>query len=161
MQPTLQAIQDVFFEAMTAGWAQDVQKIKIQELPNSKTIPFVLGDFRVLDTYFVTPLSDRSAGSTTIWHEDKPVWIMHYGGRYAKIAVPFLKSCLHRAYVDERRFYGGRGPAFVRDEHFTYVNKIERNNFADFVGEEHVFDLNEQCLGHHWYRGMSLLGDNQ
>ncbi|MFA6446437.1 MAG: DUF5680 domain-containing protein [Candidatus Paceibacterota bacterium] len=153
-------VRGAFFSAMKAGWAQNVQKIKIQELPGSKAIPFVLGDFRVLDTYFVTPLSDRSAGSTTIWHEDKPVWIMHYGGRYAEIAVPFLKSCLHRAYRYEQ-FYGGRGPFFVRDERFTYVNKIERNDFGDFAGEERVFDLNEQCLGHHWYRGMSLLEDNQ
>lgn len=161
MTTDLRSVQNAFFEAMGAGWAQNVQKIKLPELPGSKGIPFVWGDFRVLDCYLVTPHSDRSAGITTIWHQDQPVWIMHYGGWYAKVAIPFLKSCLHRAYVDERRFYGGRGPAFVRDERFTYVNQIERNDFGNFAGEERVFDLNEQCLGYHWYRGMSLTTNNQ
>ena len=82
---------------------------------------------------------------------------MHYGGRYAKKAIPFLKSCLQRAYVQERCFYGGRGPIFVRNENFTYVNKIERGGFDDFAGEEKIFDLSEQCQGNHWYRGMSLI----
>lgn len=76
-------------------------------------------------------------------------------------AIPFLKQCLRRAYVDEQRFYGGRGPSFVRDERFTYVNRIERNDFGDFMGEERIFDLSEQCFGYHWYRGMSLLKNNQ
>lgn len=142
---------------MAAGWAQNVQKTAIAEMPGSKAIPFTWGDFRVLDCYLVTPHSDKSAGMTTIWHHDQPVWVMHYGGRYAKIAVPFLKQCLHRAYVEERRFYGGRGPWFVRDERFTYENRIARDSFADFEGEERVYDLNEQLLGYHWYRGMSLL----
>lgn len=157
MKPTLEQVEHAFFEAIAGGWAQDVQKIRVPEFPGSKAIPFILGDFRVLDCYMVTPHSEMSAGITTIWHLDQPAWIMHYGGWYTKLAVPFLKSCLHRAYVDERRFYGGRGPTFVRGDQFTYVNRIERNNFDDFVGEERIFDLSEQCFGYHWYRGMSLL----
>ena len=105
--------------------------------------------------------SDISAGTKTIWVKDQPVWIMHYGGWYKKEAIPFLKSCLQRAYVEERRFYGGRGPYFVHDKKFAYVNKIERNDFADFAGEERIFYyVSEQPLGYHWYRGMSLLKNN-
>jgi len=153
----MQAVQNVFFEAMASGWAKDVKKIRIPEFPGSKAIPFVLGDFSVLDCYLVSPYSDKSVGTTTIWYENQPIWIMHYGGWYVDVAIPFLKTCLHRAYIDERRFYGGRGPAFVRGELFTYVNRIERNHFDSFAGEERIFDLNEQCFGYHWYRGMSLL----
>ncbi|MEK7461523.1 MAG: DUF5680 domain-containing protein [Patescibacteria group bacterium] len=157
MQADLRSVQDAFFMAMAGGWAQDARKIQVPELPGSKGVPFVWGDFRILDCYLVTTYSERSAGMTVIWCHDQPVWVMYYGGWYAKVAIPFLKSCLQRAYVYEHRFYGGRGPVFVRDERFTYVNKIERNDFSDFAGEERVFDLNELCLGYHWYRGMSLL----
>ena len=160
MLPDLRSIEHAFFEAMRNGYAQDVTKTTIAELPGSKVIPFEWGEYKVVDCYFVTPHSDKSVGQTIIWHQDVPVWTMHYGGRYAKIAIPFLKECLHRAYVTERHFYGGRGPRFVRGDRFTYVNHINRDSFADFEGEEFVFDLSEQCFGHHWYRGMSLLKRN-
>jgi hypothetical protein len=41
------------------------------------------------------------------------------------------------------------------------VNHIERKGFWDFAGEEQIFDLSEEFLGHHWYRGMSLLYNNR
>ncbi len=149
-------IETVFLRAMATGWTEDGNERIIPDLPTAKGIPFTLGDFQVLDYYFVSPGSDKSAGTTTIWYKGVPVWVMNYGGEYAKDAIPFLKSCLNRAYVDEYRFYGGRGPAFVRGERFTYVNQIERGNFIDFVGEERIFDLSEVCFGYHWYRGMTL-----
>ncbi|MEK7150270.1 MAG: DUF5680 domain-containing protein [Patescibacteria group bacterium] len=154
-------VKKVFFEAGACGWSSDAQKIKSLEFPGSKIIRFVSGDFRVIDCYVVNQNSDISAGTKTIWVKDQPVWIMHYGGWYKKEAIPFLKSCLQRAYVEERRFYGGRGPYFVHDKKFAYVNKIERNDFADFAGEERIFYyVSEQPLGYHWYRGMSLLKNN-
>jgi hypothetical protein len=157
MLPDLRGIQHAFFEAMANGYAQNVKKDTIEGLPHSKVVAFEWGEYRVVDFYFTTPHSDKSVGQTVIWHQDVPVWTMHYGGRYAKIAIPFLKECLHRAYVTERRFYGGRGPYFVRGDRFTYINQSSRETFADFEGEERIFDLSEQDLGYHWYRGMSLL----
>ncbi len=157
MKPDSKMVQDAFLRAMAEGYAQNVKKTTVPEIPNSKAITFVWGDFIVLDCYLTTPYSEKSSGTTTIWYEEQPVWVMHYGGGYAKIAIPFLKSCLHRAYVLERRFYGGRGPKFVRDERFTYINHIEHDSFESFFGIEKIFDLSEQALGHHWYRGMSLL----
>lgn len=157
MFPELSVIEHAFFEAMANGYAQGMQKGTISDLSGSKVIPFELGDYKVVDFYFTTSYSNKSAGQTVVWHQDVPVWTMHYGGRYEKTAIPFLKECLHRAYVQERRFYGGRGPFFVRGERFTYVNQARNNSFDDFEGEERVFDLNEQCFGYHWYRGMSLL----
>ena len=153
----LRDIENAFFEAMASGYAQNAPKSGINHLPHSHIITCELGEYRVSDLYITTPHSDKSVGQTIIWHRNVPVWSMHYGGWYAKIAIPFLKECLDRAYVQERRFYGGRGPYFVRDDRFTYVNQVRRESFADFEGEEQVFDLSEQTLGYHWYRGMSLL----
>jgi hypothetical protein len=154
---TISGLQVAFFKAMTAGWVSgNTGETSLAELPGMKTIPFEHGDYRVLDMYTVSPESGRSSGSTTIWHKNVPIWVMYYGGYYSEIAMPFLKECLHRAYVEERRFYGGRGPHFVRGDRFTYINNVASDAWADFRGEESIFDLNEQPLGSHWYRGMSL-----
>ena len=157
MHADLRSIEHVFFEAMARGYVQNIHPTTLTELPGAKVIPFELGDYKVIDLYFTTPHSDKSSGQTIIFYRSTPVWTMHYGGGYSKIAIPFLKECLHRAYVKERRFYGGRGPHFVRNERFTYVNQVQSDSFAKFEGEEYVFDLSEQPLGDHWYRGMSLL----
>lgn len=153
----IQEMERVYLDAMANGYAQDAQKTTIAELPGSKVIRFVSGGYEVVDFYFTNPYSDISTGQIGIFCGGMPMWTMQYGGRYAKIAIPFLKKCLRRTYVDERRFNGGRGPFFVRDERFTYVNRVRRASFADFEGEEHIFDLSEQTLGHHWYRGMLLV----
>lgn len=155
MEGDLGSVQNKFFDAMAQGWACNGGAKKITPpVPCLEVIPYEHGPFRVLDCY-MTNLC-YSTGITTILYRGKPVWVMHYGGCYEKEAIPFLKFCLHRAYT-ERRFYGGRGPVFVRDYQLTYVNQIERNKFSDFTGEERIFGLNEVCLGYHWYRGMSLL----
>ncbi len=157
MKPTLDEIQKVFFDAMANGWAQGVQEISISEFPGTKAIPFVSGDFRVLDCYTVTPYSNKSTGTITIWHQNQPVWVMHYGGWYVVQAIPFLKSCLHQAYV-KRRFYGGRGPSYVQDTEFIYLNTVDRNYFEDFAGTERILDTRRRWhFGYHWYRGMWLV----
>lgn len=155
MEGDLESIQNKFFDAMAHGWAcnADAKKIEVPQFPGSKGILYEHGQFRVLDFYMTH--FNFSTGTTIIWFRGKPLWVMHYGGRYEKEAIPFLKSCLHRAY-SERRFYGGRGPYFMKNDRFTYVNRIEHNNFREFAGEERVFNSDEQCLGYHWYRGMSL-----
>lgn len=157
MDQELQGALDAFFAAMANGYAEDAPKTAIPELPGAKAIHFECGDYLVVDYYFTTHLSDKSAGQTMMWRRGHPRWVMCYGGWYAKVAIPFLKECLHRAYVTERRFYGGRGPFVVRGERFTYVNTVRRNHFEDFEGEERVSDFSGQDCGYHWYRGMSLL----
>jgi len=157
MRPPIQGIQGAFFAAMAAGWAQDIEHISGMDFMGMKIIPFVQGDYRIVDGYLAPVDSDGcSTGMTVIYHRNVPVWAMHYGGHYTKTAIPFLKQCLHKAYVEEHRFYGGRGPQFVRDERFTYVNIIRSADFSMFEGEEFVFDLNEQLLGTHWYKGGIL-----
>ncbi len=156
MRAEISGITDAFFRAMEAGWAQEASTVSIPQFPGSKVISFQHGPYRVLDTYFESPDSHKSTGITLIWHEDVPVWVMHYHGHYAKAAIPFLKQCLLKAYATERRFYGGRGPFFVSDDGLIYMNQVTRHAPEDFEGREEIYDSARQSLGYHWYRGGSL-----
>ena len=159
--PLIQTAQMVFFEAMLRGYAKGgtggrvVEKSTIVELPGSKVIVTDLMGWRAVDCYFTNPNSDKSAGQTTIWYQDIPVWTMCYGGSYPKVVIPFLKKCLGQAYGEEQ-FYGGRGPEFMEEEPFTYVNRFH-GTFTSFKGEERIYDKSGARFGHHWYHGMSLL----
>ena len=157
MQPAIERIEDAFLSAMAEGWTSNAAEAAGADFPELKKIPFLHGEFRVVDGYLAPPnAAGYSAGWTVIYYLGKPVWQMHYQGRYAKNAIPYLKQCLHQAYVINRRFYGGRGPAFVRGERFTYINAIESPDFEKFSGLETIYDENAQWLGYHEYRGLLL-----
>ena len=162
MKPNLEKVRHAFFEAMKVGWAPldvAISEIPIPLLPGVKMIPFVIGDFRVVDAYLTTACSEMSSGTTTIWRHDEPIWVMHYGGWYAKEVIPFLKTCLRQAY-DERHFYGGRGRPSVKIDDYIYENFLERNDFNDFMGQERIIDVFGKQYGHHWYRGMSPIDNS-
>jgi hypothetical protein len=149
-------VQEFFFKAMVQGWAVGGQKIKIADMPGYKAIPFRDGDFYLLDCYCVTPNSPKSAGATTIWFRDMPVWVMNYGGLYDKEAIPFLKRALLKAY-EARHFFGGRGPFVFAEGSLIYFNQPRVNMFDKFEGREEVFDFKAGfSLGWHEYWGMNL-----
>lgn len=150
----LQDVQNAFFDAMLAGYVMGGTKTTLPDMPGVKVITFESGDFRVVDSYITTPHSAKSAGTTTIWGRNRPVWLMQYGGEYPEHTIPFLKECLLMNYK-ERHFYGGRGPEIVEGQ-FIYLNKVENNDFGNFYGEESIH-VGGQRIGFHWYRGMSLL----
>lgn len=152
-------IQSFFFKAMAAGWAEGGQKIKIADMPSYKAIPFRDGDFYLLDCYCVTPHSPKSAGTTTIWFQGVPVWLMNYGGFYEESAIVFLKYVLHKTY-EAHQFVGGRGPLIYvnKQQQLVYVNRPRLNDFAKFEGREEIIDTKSGALlGFHEYWGMSLL----
>ena len=161
-------IQDFFFEAMKSGWAQPVPKIPLPEqFYGGKAIPYrreVQDGFYLLDYYFVNPDSNYSYGTTVIWFDDKPVWMMHYGGWYDEKVIPFLKRALARNY-NENVFLGGRGPERLEGEDHTlqYLNRVEKNDFSDFRGCEEIITTSEQWkmpvgtpMGKHRYFGGTL-----
>jgi hypothetical protein len=153
----IKEIQGVFFEAMKKGWVARAEKITIPHLPGVKAIPFKKGGFYVLDYYFVNPFSQKSFGTTQIWFQDNPVWVMYYGGFYNERVIPFLKRALSQTYQN-RNFVGGRGPEWYEEEPLVYVNHAMPKHFERFKGNEEVYDsVRKVSLGWHDYWGMVLL----
>ncbi len=148
-----------FFEAMKKGWAAGVKAVPVPGMPGYKEIEFQMGDFRLLDRYCVSDAG--SAGTKTIWYQDKPVWFMSYGGHYPKEVIPFLKHALMLNY-ECCQFNGGRGPKSFR-EHHLYPDMIYQNNanfgstFEGFKGVEIVIAVGRPPLGQHEYFGMALI----
>lgn len=154
MSPFEEKVQAAFFVGMANGYANDVPKTTILEFPESRVITHVWEEFQVTDCYFSNPMG-KSAGTTTIWMDKRPVWFMSYGGWYEKGVVPFLKRCLLSAY-SEPRFYGGRGPHHMREGDLIYTNVTGRDNFSGFSGGERICNTHGHLFGCHWYHGMML-----
>lgn len=165
--PTVERIEEAFFEAMRHGYAAGVIAPAVKEsstdIPGMKRVIFVSynprGDLRVVDQWTQTPCSDQSNGFTLITWNGIPVWIMHYGGWYKKEVAPFLKKCLLQNYITEE-FRGGRGPESEGvGDLLWYANRLGNNTpntFESFSGEETIMKGNEH-MGSHWYRGDLLI----
>ncbi|MEK7567545.1 MAG: DUF5680 domain-containing protein [Patescibacteria group bacterium] len=151
-------VKEFFFTAMMQGWAvAGSKKIKIPDMPGYKAIAFREGDFYLLDRYCVTPNSLKSAGTTTIWFRNDPIWVMNYEGFYEERAIIPLKEALFFSYRTGQ-FVGGRGPKIYVDGNMIYVNQSRHNEFQEFDGIEEIFDgSKEESLGNHKYSGMSLI----
>ena len=148
-------IQAFFFKAMVEGWVTGGQKITILQLPGYKAIDFKDGDFRLLDCYCVNPHSPMSVGTTTIWHQEDPVWVMNYGGFYTESAIAFLKRALLKTY-EASQFVGGRGPHIYTEGDLVYINRVS-GDFNHFSGREEVVNAQTgTLLGFHEYSGMDL-----
>ncbi len=158
----LTQVRAVFLRAMQAGYAQ--------ECPSAAVVADISGykeirhedadDLLVVDRWWGSD-AGKSAGTTTIFHKGKPVWVMNYGGMYPKECIPFLKQALRVQYMSNK-FNGGRGPSLLTSEHSSliYQNKTEFNSFNRFKGYESIFAFergNTRYVGHHDYWGMSLI----
>lgn len=133
-------IREFFFEGMSRGWVADGPENDVFGLPGYREHIHCSDDgrLRLIDMFCVRPGSNKSAGSTTIWLEDKVVWVMQYGGWHSEEAIPFLKEVLRRAYRD-KLFRSGRGPETYVGSSFYYSNEnvgASAGNFFDFRGEE-------------------------
>lgn len=154
-------IQEFFFKAMQEnGYSEGGQKIKIPDMPGYKALPFRDGDFSLLDCWCVTPHSQRSAGTTTIWYKDDPVWWMRYNGWYTEEGILFLKRAL-RITAENKQWFGGRGPLEFDEDGLEYRNHIVFSPFSDFLGYEDIFDRRDLKvsvkLGYHAYSGFAML----
>lgn len=161
----VELLETFYLEAMRHGWAAGAEKAFILGLPGAKTIPYKFKEeergLYLLDWYFAPPDSANgaSAGTTIIYYRGVPVWAMHYGGKYAKEEIPFLKLALTKAY-ELPIFCGGRGlPVFYQDyKKLLYINQPEKSSsFTAFQGEEMIFNLTTGVkIGWHTYWGMLL-----
>ncbi len=89
----IEQIQSFFFKAMMAGWINGGQFIPSSDAPGYKEFSFKDGDFTLVDRYCSVDDSRRSAGTTTIWFKETPVWVMNYGGWYEDRAITCLLVC--------------------------------------------------------------------
>lgn len=174
----LEGAKAAFFEAMIDGWVggENRRSKETKTADGHTIIEYVTedGKFRVVDDFITTRLSDKSAGTTTIFFKEEgglqtPVWWMSYGGHYPEGAISFLKSAIAKAY-ERKLFLGGRGLAKVistRHEvnelkfHLIYINKWN-GDFQSFNGVEEVLQnplvgYDPELIGYHQYFGMSLL----
>ena len=154
-------IQSFFFRAMLNGWINDDRKPWLIPpggvLPGFKGFYFPNGALDLMDQWSKSSKSGKSAGQTIIWHNQTPIWIMHYGGVYKKEALPFLKEVLRKTYSEET-FFGGRGSAQIFGDKLTYVNSVEKDSFTMFSGHEEIIENDDfRQLGFHDYWGMSLI----
>ncbi len=149
-------IQGFFFEAMRAGYAaKNSEETSIAELPGYKVVTYRKDDLRLVDMWCTNPNSNKSAGTTTIWFKDEPLWIMQYGGEYKQDAIPVLKEALLKAY-EHNIFAGGRGPVTFQKNRLLYDNNVTKNFFGNFEGQEVISSEGGIVLGYHDYRGMFL-----
>lgn len=155
----LHEAKEVFFRAMLAGYAGNKNDAaKSSDLYGYKIFEFTHGDYLIVDRYCTTPLSDYSAGTTTIFYRTMPVWWMSYAGHYPKEAIPFLKKVLAETYA-ANDFNGARGPAFYRDpgKGLWYHNTAD-GDFEEFSGVEVIRKIDaDELIGLHKYQGISLL----
>jgi hypothetical protein len=156
----LRAAQSCFFAAMQVGWAAGAKGTIVPRMPGYKEVEYEgYAGFLVIDRYCVSS-AGKSAGTTTIWFGDDPVWFMSYGGFYPKEVVPFLKRALMSSY-NQCEFVGGRGPVFYGDDSnypgLSYRNVVEKgSDFCScFRGDEHI--LGCECLAWHSYWGRALI----
>jgi hypothetical protein len=153
-------IQAIYFEAMRKGYAGDAEKTTLPGLPGYKAIIYECGSLKVVDYYCKgEPPNNASMGSTVISYNEKPLWVMNYGGCYDKLAIPFLKKALLENY-NRDEFLGGRGPEISFLGQLVYSNK-STGNFLKFEGTEEVIfkpDVGQpgHSIGWHKFFGFML-----
>jgi hypothetical protein len=163
----LKQAKEVFFKALLAGYfshsgdGNDSKIITVKSPNGTENIfRYTDGDFIVIDSYWATPNSDYSTGTTTILFRNYPIWWMSYGGHYPKEVIRFLKLAIEMQYK-AGLFRGGRGPARYSDVQFTYKNISKgtgNESFSLFSGREEIWNnKDENLLGFHEYFGISML----
>ncbi len=170
-EKVLARAQQFFFLAMQQGYASGAASARSTCLPGAKEIRHInknqRGMFRgflLIDQWQTGATPEKSSGLTTISYHMMPIWVMHYGGEYHASATSFLRKALMRSYFDEK-FVGGRGPRVLyewsrRPSNLLYINDARHNEFTHFEGTERIVMESGSGgveLGHHHYRGWSLL----
>ena len=153
--------KNTFFDAMLAGYAGKGAKARpIARLPGSHVIEYSSGPWKVVDVYHTT-LGEMSYGTTHLFFEAVPVWMMHYWGEYPKEMIPTLKRALSSAY--QNGFWnGGRGPEWFNDDEFTYHNDVGLGSCFEVIssGKETIVRSGEEergAVGYHRYNSLWLI----
>jgi len=177
MYPTIEVIQEFFFEAALATYAGGAKKGTITDFSCSNAYRYQRGDFYYVKTYFTN--GEWSGGQTLIYFQGAPIWIMQCQG-WCKNDDPgivaFLKEVLRVAY-ERKQFFGGRGsnsisyrdsslPTNPERRELFYTNEAyggsnEIGPFKKFIGHERIEgftpSLENEMFFWHRYQGMLLI----
>lgn len=167
----IEVLQDVFFEAMLAGWVSNFsQPVAIKGLSHSHKYEFKqetnYGKVTVIDVYFTQEGSPYSHGFIHMYFRNDLVWVMRYAGEYDENTIRVVKQALCNAY-HAKKFYGGRGCYKDGSNYFyhfdctcaqsCYLNVVDDGScFSHFSGKE-TATFGETSFGHHTYEGGLIL----
>ncbi len=157
----LEYVKEAFFRGAADIWTGNNRQVRTPgSVPGQEEVSVNLGHFRVVDSPLIMSRPNNKSRKLTVEYCNRALWVMQYGGWCDDEAALFLRSCLRQAYICRRRFYGGRGPCFVRDRAtgLVYFNRIRRNSFGYCLGQEEIINMeNKRTIERCWYRGKSLL----
>ena len=156
----LDKVQEFFFKAMIQGWASGAPAVSFPELPGFEGYTFNppgQGLLSLRDCF--TGAGEKFFGTTTIWREKNPIWMMHYQGWYKKGAEPLLRRALLEAY-SKGIFLGGRGLDMIDPAtNLDYHNISPGSRFTQFRGYEKIITrgCNSDIKGECFFQGRALI----
>ena len=138
--------------AMLDGYAGGEMKRTVKTRKKGLTIlTYRYCEYRVVNSFIITPISQYTRGSVEIFKNDVLVWKMTYEGRYPKEVTEFLKMSLLKA-CEHGEFWGGRGPFRFSQGSWEYRNSAEQGRFEEFSGREQIL-IGENEVGHGTFQG--------
>ena len=170
MKYNVARLQQFFFEGSLRGYAGGGEKIIVSGVKKTRRFVHQRGELYYRDEYVVN--GEYSGGSTIIYVDSFPVWLMQYHG-WCKDDDPEVLAFLKKVLVDTYRsgeFAGGRGKygawrsnegSLIYENHPTLLPTV--NEFNDFIGHERIKtqtwkpDQSHEVFWHR-YQGM-LLGE--
>ncbi len=151
-------VEAFYLESALQGWAGGNNGHETADLPGFFETRHARGNFLSVDHWTTDPLTHHTLGHTYIWHLEKCIWMMSYGGYYPTEALSFLRTTLKKTY-ENGVFHGARGPEIEVEGSLVYLNKIKKgaSKFTKFRGEELIIDIAEKkVLGSHEFHGHFL-----
>ncbi|MBU1092488.1 hypothetical protein KJ836_02375 [Patescibacteria group bacterium] len=153
---SVEKVREFFFAGMIKGYASGAEAEPIPKLPGFKGYRHSDEDGLTLLDYYAPSSTGFSAGSTIIWLDGIPIWLMTYEGWYENCVTSLLKEALMEAYT-KGVFLGGRGINRVAvDDGAEYINIDPGSNFCFFSGIEQIVH-GGNVLGTHSFRGGCLV----
>ncbi|OHA02040.1 MAG: hypothetical protein A3C12_02165 [Candidatus Sungbacteria bacterium RIFCSPHIGHO2_02_FULL_49_20] len=172
MKYNVPRLQQFFFEGSLRGYAGGGEKIIVSGVKKTRRFVHQRGELYYRDEYVVN--GEYSGGSTIIYVDSFPVWLMQYYGwckNDDSAVLAFLKEILADTYRSGE-FAGGRGRYGLwssDDGTLGYENtpglSPSLSEFTDFMGHERIYrnpgpgkHLHEGVVFWHRYQGI-LLGE--
>src|SRR3989338_1996936 len=167
MKLNVARLQEFFFEGSLWGYAGGGEKIIIPDVKKTRRFVYYRGELLYRDEYVVN--GEYSGGSTVIYMDGLPVWLMQYHGwcqNDNSDVLAFLKKVLTKTYQDSE-FCGGRGKfgswtsddgSLVYENHPTLPPSMEE--FVYFMRYERIKTRvwkSDQSHEVFWHRYQGLL----